>query len=149
MYPEPNTQPYTKGKIIFIVEDNETYSRSLKTFISNSFTGIHEIDIFPIGEMCVMELSREPDIIIIDYFLNSKHAEANNGLEIIKRIKLLKPNTNIIVLSTQEDIDVISETIKQYDCTYIPKNQAAYYKIKLSIISILSRAKPSAFKPLN
>jgi len=149
MYTVTNTQPNTERKIIFIVEDNETYSRSLKTFIQNYYASLYEIEIFPIGEMCIMELSRNPTIIIIDYFLNSKHTEANNGLEIIKRIKLLKPNTNIIVLSSQENLDVISETIKQYDCTYIPKNQAAFNKIKLSITGILDREKPPAFDPMN
>lgn len=141
--------PNTERKLIFIVEDNETYARSLKTFILNHYPAIHEIEIFPIGEMCVMELSRNPDIVIIDYFLNSKHSEANNGLEIIKRIKLLKPNTNIIALSSQENIDVVSETIKQYDCIYIPKNQTAFNKIKLSISGILDREKPPAFDPMN
>lgn len=149
MNTSPNNQPDTERKVIFIVEDNETYSRSLKLFIQTHFPSVYKIEIFPIGEMCIMELDEDPSIIIIDYYLNSKHSEAINGLEIIKRIKLLKPKTNIIVLSSQENLEVISESIKQYDCTYIPKNQTAFNKIKLSITGILSSKNATSFEPLN
>lgn len=149
MYTASNTPRNTERKVIFIVEDNETYSRSLKLFIRNYYESLYEIEIFPIGEMCIMELARNPNIIIIDYFLNSKHSEAINGLEIIKRIKLLKPNTNIIVLSSQENLEVISETIKQYDCIYVAKDKDAFNKVRLTITGILNREKPPAFDPMN
>ena len=144
-----HTQTNLDKKLIFIVEDNETYSRSLKTFIRAHFPSINEIKSFAIGEMCVMELERNPNIIIIDYFLNSKYTEANNGFEIIERIKILKPHTNIIVLSSEENLDVLSHTIKQFDCIYILKNHTAFNKIKLTITEILDRNEPLIFEPLN
>ncbi|HNW98414.1 MAG TPA: response regulator [Bacteroidales bacterium] len=122
--------------IIFIVEDNEVYAKSLKTFIQNRFSDIKEIKVFRIGEMCLLELHRNPMIVIMDYFLNSKYEEAYNGLEIIKRIKSLKPQTHIIVLSIQKNIDVILESIKQYDCIYIQKDKEAFAKIEQAIKDI-------------
>lgn len=137
MLPEATTPSGNDKKIIFIVEDNEIYAKSLQTFIHENFNEIEKIKIYPIGEMCIMELERNPNIIIVDYFLNSKYAEANNGLEIIKRIKLLKPNTNIIILSSQDSLEIVSETITQYDCNYISKDEDAFNKIKLTIKEIL------------
>jgi len=125
-----------KNKTIFIVEDNEVYAKSLQTFIQIRFPDIKEIKIFEIGEMCLMELHRDPFIVIMDYFLNSKYEEAQNGLEIIKHIKSQKPQTNIILLSTQEEFNVASDAIKQYDCIYVQKNKEAFNKLEQFIKTI-------------
>lgn len=126
-------------KTIFIVEDNELYARTLKTFISSRFPQIKRIVIFSIGEMCLRQLNRKPGIIIIDYFLDSKYGEAQNGLEIIKRIRTQTSQTNIIVLSIQKDLDVILEAIEQYDCSYVQKDDDAFHKIEQTINEIFNR----------
>ena len=77
----------------------------------------------------------------MDYFLNSKYEEAQNGLEIIKRIKTQKPKTNIIVLSQQKDFNVVLEVIRQYDCLYVQKDQESFSKIELFIKEILKSNK--------
>jgi len=132
--------------LIFIVEDNEVYAKSLQTFIQIRFPRIKEIKIFRIGEMCLMELDHNPGIVIMDYFLNSKYNEAGNGLEIIKRIKIQKPQTNIIVLSIQEKFNVILESVKEYDCIYVQKDQEAFHKVEQSIKEIFNRETPPVFE---
>jgi len=126
-------------KLIFIVEDNQVYAKSLQTFIKIRFPGIKEIKIFRVGEMCLLEMHRNPSIVIMDYFLNSKYTEAGNGLEIIKRIKAQKPQTNIIVLSIQEKFNVLIESIKQFDCIYVQKDQEAFNKVEKAITEIFNR----------
>lgn len=126
-------------RTIFIVEDNDVYAKSIKTFIQIHFPDVEEIKVFHIGEMCLLEMNRNPSIVIMDYFLNSKYTEAHNGLEIIKRIKAAKPKTEIIVLSIQNDFHVVLETIKQYDCFYIQKDREAFNNLAKSIKEIFSR----------
>ena len=134
---------------IFIVEDNEIYARLLRTFIQIRFPDIKRIDIFRIGELCLIELYRNPNIVIMDYFLNSKYEKAQNGLEMIKRIKEQKPQTNIIILSAQEKLSVALEAIKQYDCIYVQKGHEAFNKIEQHINEILSHENPPAFETWN
>lgn len=136
-------------QFIFIVEDNEVYAKSLQSFMQTRFPNIKGIRIFRIGEMSLMELYRNPIIVIMDYFLNSKYNEAHNGLEIIKRIKILKPQTNIIVLSIQRNFSVILEAIKKYDCIYVQKDQEAFNKVEQVIKEIFNRKNPPAFDPWN
>ncbi|MBC7863355.1 MAG: response regulator [Bacteroidia bacterium] len=126
------------SKIIFIVEDNEAYAKALKQFLQTRFAEIKEVKIFHIGELCLPELDLNPFIVVMDYFLNSRYNEANNGLEIAERIKIVKPKTNIILLSVQENSIGISEIIKQYDCMYIKKNEAAFEKVGQSVEAMLS-----------
>lgn len=118
-------------KTIFIVEDNELYAKSLQTYIQSISPQVKEVKFFRIGELCIRELNSNPDIVIMDYYLNSKYPEALNGLEIIKQIKTLKPKTNILVLSAQEKMNVALEAIKQYNCHYIQKDEEAFKKVKL------------------
>ena len=132
-------------KNIFIIEDNEIYAKSLKTFIEARFPNVKTVKIFPIGEMCLLEMHHNPSIVIVDYFLNSKYGQAENGLEIIKRIKELKPLTNIIVLSAQENFNVALEAIKRHDCNYVEKNQDAFKKVEQLINEIFNRLTASAF----
>lgn len=126
----------TRKKIVFIVEDNEVYAKSLQTFIQIHFPEIKEIKIFSIGEMCLLEMHRNPSIIIMDYFLNSKYEAADNGLEIIKRVKEKNNDTNIIVLSIQEKLNVAVEAIENYDCIYVQKDQEAFSKVEQFIRTI-------------
>jgi len=114
---------------IFIVEDNDVYAKSLQGFLTTHFQDI-KIKIFPVGETCLTKLHLYPNIVIMDYFLNSKFGEAQNGLEIIKRIKAQNPKTTIIVLSAQDNYNVVIEAIKQYDCFYVQKDNEAFNKLE-------------------
>ena len=136
-------------KIIFIVEDNEAYAKSLQVLIKNRFPNVKEIKIFRIGELCLTEMHRNPNIVIMDYFLNSQYEEAQNGLEIIKRIKEQKPQTNIIVLSVQKDFNVVLEAIRQYDCLYVQKDSEAFDKVELFIKEILKNKSSMTLKQWN
>jgi DNA-binding NarL/FixJ family response regulator len=116
--------------IVFIVEDNPAYAKTLELFIKSAFHDIKEVKIFPVGETCVMELPKNPDVIIIDYFLDSKYDDAATGLEIIKEIRSQKPEMNIIVLSSQQDIDVVIESVKTYKCSYVKKDEHAFARVE-------------------
>jgi DNA-binding NarL/FixJ family response regulator len=130
-------------KIIFIVDDNEVYAKSLQSYLQNRCPDIKEIKIFRIGEMCLMEMHRNPGIVIMDYFLNSIYEDAHSGLEIIKRIKTQKPQTNIIMLSIQKNVNIILEAIKQYDCLYVQKDDEAFMKIEQTVNDIFNKEKTS------
>lgn len=116
--------------IIFIVEDNPVYAKTLESSIRSKFQKIKEIKIFPVGETCLLELNRNPDLIIIDYFLDAKYYDAETGLQIIQKIRAEKPETNIVVLSSQNEIDVVIETSKIHHCTYIKKDDKAFERLE-------------------
>ncbi len=118
-----------KTGLVFIVEDNKPYAETLKVFLGAEVPAIQEMKLFPVGETCLLELKKNPDIIIIDYFLDSKYFDAETGLEIIKQIRAEKPEVNIIVLSSQEDTDVVLEMVKKYNCSYVKKDAEAFEKV--------------------
>jgi two-component system OmpR family response regulator len=115
--------------IVFIVEDNASYSKMLDFYLKSHFPSIKKQVTFPVGETCLMELDQNPDLIIIDYFLDSKYHDAQTGLEIIKEIRKRKPNQNIIVLSGQGDVQVVIDCVKTYHCSYVKKDDEAFRRI--------------------
>ena len=136
-------------KIIFIVEDNDVYAKSLQTFLKKHFPEIKEIMIFSIGEVCLTEMYRKPIIVIVDYFLNSKFVSAYNGIEIIKRIKAQIPQTEIIVLSSHEQATVISAEIERYNCSYLQKDADAFSNIEHLVKKIIKNKKSPTLAPVN
>ncbi|WP_343605311.1 response regulator [Fluviicola sp.] len=115
--------------IVFIVEDNKTYAETLKTFLYAEVPAVKEVKVFPVGETCLLEIHRNPDLIIMDYFLDSKYYDAETGLEIIRQIRAEKPELNIVLLSSQQEIDVVLQATKEYKCTYLKKDREAFDKV--------------------
>ena len=120
----------TKTGLVFVVEDNTVYAKTLESFIRTNVPQIKDVQLFPVGETCLMELHKQPDVVIMDYFLDSKYYDAETGLDNIKKIRAQYPQMNIVVLSAQEEIGVVIEAIKKYNCSYIKKDSDALQKLK-------------------
>lgn len=119
----------SKTGIIFVVEDNPVYAKTLQAFIQSNFDEVKEVKVFPVGETCLLELHRDPDLIIMDYFLDTKYFDAQTGLDVIKKIRVERPETNIVILSSQSEVEVVVEATKIYHCTYIKKNEGAFERL--------------------
>ena len=116
--------------IVFIVEDNVMYAKTLEASIKAHFPQVTNIRLFPVGETCLPELHHNPDLIIMDYFLDTKYTDAETGLENIKKIRAEKSESNIVILSSQSDIAVVVEAIKTYECSYIKKDEQAFERLQ-------------------
>ena len=116
-----------KPKKIFIVDDDEMLTEALQDYLTRK--GGHDIKSFQTGEECLKQLSDEPDIIILDYYLNTVHANAANGMEILQSIKKHNPHIHIIMLSSQERYGVAMQTIQKGAEQYVIKDENAFEKI--------------------
>jgi len=125
-----------REKLIFIVEDNAVYAKSLELYLQTRFEGI-KLRVFPVGEVCLDELHLNPFLIIMDYELNSRFFDAQNGLSMIEEIRKNDPHRQIVVLSSQEDPAVL-DAVKKMGCIYFKKDQDAFRKIEnhISILTI-------------
>lgn len=115
-------------KLIFVVEDNMLYLKSMQLFLKDKFPET-EIAIFPLGELCIHSMHLNPDFIILDYFLNTKFSAAYNGLEMIRQIRAKKMKAKIIVLSSQEKIEIAVEAAASKQCRYVTKGPEAFEKV--------------------
>jgi len=123
---------YTVSKKIFIVDDDIMLTEALSDYLSRDKP--HEITCFHTGEECLKELHKQPDIIILDYHLNSVQKDAANGLEILQVIKKNYPNISVIMLSSQEHYGVAMKTIIKGAEQYVIKDEEAF-KVISEIVS--------------
>jgi len=101
---------------IFVVEDDDWYNRLLVHTLS--LNPDYEIQSFTTGKDCLANLYQEPDIITLDYRLPD-----SKGLEILKQIKEINEDIQIILISEQVDIDVVVALLKLGAYDYIVKSR--------------------------
>jgi len=126
----------TKDFLLFIVDDDPLYSKALENSISSKLPDI-KIKTFFTGEACLQQLKQKPDVVILDYFLDSKIPYAWNGLNILKQIKMLNPKTKVIVLSSQNSLDVATKLTDTGSFDYISKSESSFGKINSELKSII------------
>ena len=76
---------FSKPKKIFIVDDDTMLTEALKDYLTRNVP--HDVLIFNTGEECLKHLNEDPDIIVLDFHLNSVQKDAANGMEILQVIK--------------------------------------------------------------
>ncbi|GAB4487787.1 MAG: hypothetical protein OHK0019_03330 [Saprospiraceae bacterium] len=111
---------------IFVVDDDNMYATMLadhleeRGFVSKTFST---------GEDCLAHLDDKPDVIILDYYLDSEIPGAKNGLEILKDIKKKDEDIRVIMLSSQEHYGVALQTIAKGAIYYVIKDLHSFNEI--------------------
>jgi two-component system OmpR family response regulator len=127
----------SKKIIVFLVDDDKLYIKALEMqFCENSN---FLVKTFSSGESCLQNLFLKPDVIILDYFLTSLKSDFKTGLEILIAIKDISPETEIIMLSSNESAEIAVNCIKHGAFDYNIKNKNTFLRLKQSIKIILGR----------
>lgn len=123
-------------KLIFIVDDDPFINMLVvKRFTSEGF----RLEAFLYGEDCLRALNKKPDLIILDYyFVNNEH-KVMNGMEVFDKIKELKPDTPVIMLSGQEKGEIVLELARKGIDDYIIKDNNLIDNLNVAIGELFAR----------
>ena len=122
---------------VFLVDDDVKTLIMLKHKLENLPDHKIKANVFAYGENCLDKMNENPDIIVLDYYLNAIREDAQNGLQILKQIKAIKPDTHVIMVSGQEDMQTALETIREGAYDYIIKNDRTMQRLLLVINKII------------
>lgn len=126
----------TENKIkLYLVDDDEVFLRILEIQFFERADFV--IETFATGELCIAGLAHNPDIIILDYHLNSIVKNARNGLETLDKIKSLNPAIPVIILSSQDKIEVAVNCLHHKAVDYVEKNENAFLRLQKIITNFL------------
>lgn len=119
---------------LFLVDDDALFLKSLEIelLLHSDFL----IETFATGELCLAQLSKNPDIIILDYHLNGIDTNAMNGLETLDKIKSFNPDIPVVMLSSQDKIDVAVNCMHHRAFDYVVKSETAIVRLKKIITTI-------------
>ncbi len=117
--------------LVYIVDDDKMYSEVLKHFIETTCKELEpHVELFGVGETFLMSIKKKPDLVILDYSLNSKFTDAIDGLEVLNRIQDLSPNTRVVMLSVKSESYLAMQAIDKGAYDFVAKDESAFEKIK-------------------
>jgi two-component system OmpR family response regulator len=126
----------TKDKIrIFLVDDDSVFLKLLEIEFHQNTD--FEIETFATGELCIENLGRQPDVIILDYFLDGIEKTAMNGIQTLDEIKEFDPTIPVVMLSSQDKIDVAITCMHHKAFDYVVKSETAFMRLEKIMATII------------
>ena len=124
---------------IFLVDDDAVFLKlSEIEFLQNAD---FSIETYATGELCVAHLDNKPDVIVLDYHLDGITKDAMNGIETLDKIKRYDSDIPVIMLSSQDKIEVAVDCMHHRAVDYIVKSETAFLRLKQVITHIFSYKK--------
>ncbi len=125
-------------KLIFIVDDDPFINMLVvKRLTSEEY----RIEAFEYGEDCIKAIDKNPDLIILDYFFVNNDRKVMNGMEVLDKIKELKPEVPVIMLSGQEKGEIVLELARKGIDDYIIKDNNLIDNLHITIEELFERKK--------
>ncbi|SFA92925.1 Response regulator receiver domain-containing protein [Flavobacterium swingsii] len=119
---------------LFLVDDDAVFLKSLEIqFLDHAD---FEIETFATGELCLANLSKKPDVVILDFHLDGIEKTAINGLQTLDEIKKFDAEIPVIMLSSQDKIEVAVQCIHHDAFDYVVKSETAFFRLQKIISSI-------------
>ena len=95
-----------------------------------------EIETYATGELCMENLNHSPDVIILDYQLDGIDKNAMNGLDTLDKIKAYNPDIPVIMLSSQDKIEVAVNCMHHRAFDYVVKSETAFVRLQKIITTV-------------
>ena len=129
-----------KEKIkLFLVDDDAVFLKLLEIeFLQHAD---FEIETYPTGELCMLNLSHNPDVIILDFHLDGIEKTAMNGIQTLNKIKDYNPDIPVVMLSSQDKIDVAIDCMHHRAFDYVVKSETAFIRLQKIITTIFKYKK--------
>jgi CheY-like chemotaxis protein len=121
---------------VFLVDDDAVFLKLLA--IDFQLQTDFKVLTFETGEKCLENLDRQPDLIILDYHLDGAEKGVMNGIETLDKIKEYSTIIPVIMLSSQDRIEVAVDCMHHKANDYIVKSETSFIKLQTVIQSIFN-----------
>ena len=125
-----------KYKPLIIIVDDEPLQRELLKDHLSKMSG-YQILTFGTGEECIAAGKvRKPTLVFLDYYLDTQVKDAMDGLEVLKEMKNIYPDVDVVMISSQDKIEVAVNSIKYGAFDYIVKGEGAFYRAEKVLFNV-------------
>lgn len=122
----------THSRKMFIIDDDPIQTEMIKDFIQDRF--IFGIKTFSDGESALKEVVKyDPEIIVLDFHLNSQNPAARDGISILKELKKIHPSSKVFMFSGEDNVEVATESMRNGAYDFIIKGETAFNKLESTI----------------
>jgi two-component system OmpR family response regulator len=124
----------SSNDVIFLVDDEPIQNEMLKDYLSERF--LYTIKLFDSGEEALKHMDLNPVIVVLDFHLSADKPNAMNGVEILKKIKEKNPDTDVIMLSGQDKIEVAIDSMKFGAHDYVVKGETGFTRVENALNNV-------------
>ncbi len=130
---------------IFIIEDDFVFIEILTNLIDSINEEIEDKKIilsyqtFYSAKEAGFELSCNPDIVLLDYFIMDDELNADTGTKLLKDIKEHDSTIDVLVISGQENPEIKEELLKKGATAYISKDEDSLSQLRPSLMEIIMK----------
>lgn len=124
---------------LFLVDDDAVFLKLLEIDFMEHADFV--IETFATGEDCIKCLSHNPDVVILDYHLDGIDKNAMNGIDTLDKIKSFNPDTPVVMLSSQDKIEIAISCMHHRAFDYIVKSETAFVRLQQIITTIFKYKK--------
>lgn len=122
-----------QGLNLFIVDDNKLMAVALRNYLVGRFGNAINISTFYTGTSALQMVKADTNIVILDYYL-----EGENGNDVLVAIKKINPKTEVIMLSSNENIAIAIDSFRKGATDYVVKGDKAWKKISSLVVNIIT-----------
>ena len=120
---------------LFLVDDDAVFLKSLEIEFMHLPDFI--VETYATGELCLKNIDSKPDVIILDYHLDGIEKDAMNGIETLDKIKQANPFIPVVMLSSQDSIEVAISCMHHKPFDYVDKSETAFLRLQKNITTFL------------
>lgn len=117
---------------IFVVDDDRHYARMISYRLAKNPD--YQVKTFTSGEEVVRHLGEQPDLILLDIMM-----PGIDGIETLRQVRELRPQTPVVMVSAQGVIDTAVEAMKLGAYDYITKGQDDLVKLETVVKNVLEK----------
>ena len=124
---------------LFLVDNDAVFLKSLEIEFLEHADFI--VETYSTGELCLENLSHKPDVIVLDYHLDGIEKNAMNGMETLDKIKAFNPDIPVVMLSSQDKIEIAIDCMHHRAFDYVVKSETAFVRLQKIFTTIFQYKK--------
>ncbi|MBA3971018.1 MAG: response regulator [Bacteroidetes bacterium] len=124
---------------LFLIDDDAVFLKSME--IEFSHFPEFSVETYSTGELAMTKISNAPDVVILDYHLDGIEKDAMNGMATLDKIKAHNSEIPVVMLSSQDKIEVAIDCMHHKAFDYVVKSETAFMRLQAIISAILKYKK--------
>jgi DNA-binding NtrC family response regulator len=115
---------------IFILNDNLEVAGKLRRYLKKRFGDLLNISLFLNSRTCINMIYGQVDLVVVDDYLYQRGSRGMSGLEVLKKIKDKSPSTEVVILTSDENVGLAVEAMKRGAKDYIINRTGAWQRLQ-------------------
>jgi DNA-binding NtrC family response regulator len=123
----------TQSINVFILNDNVEMAGKLRRYLAKRFGDLLHISLFFSSRSCLKMLNRNIHLVVVDDYLYEGADKGTPGIDMLKKIKDKEPSTEVVILTSHEDVGTAVEAMRLGARDYIKNERGAWQRIQAII----------------